>query len=138
MDTEQETDWRKIRMAQDYLNNLNNRYFNLCVNLCLVPYGEKSFIRSNGAIALATYTRNWVGCKFYDGMNRYGTITFNMESMSKMDDKDILELVRHELAHAIVDQKLKVDNEARCGHGKTWKRVAKLLRVKTDRYCHVN
>lgn len=131
-------DNRKMRLALDYLCNLNTRYFNLCLTMCTVPYAKQEFTKPDGRITLAYYTKSWKSSQFYDGKNRFGMITFNMESISTMPDEDICELVRHELAHAIVDIKLKCDHESCCGHGRTWRRVAKLLRVKTERYSHIN
>jgi hypothetical protein len=125
-------DMLKMRMATDYLWNLN-KYFNLPISLCTVPYSEDSF-RTERGIIMATYKSTWKKCKFYDGKERYGQITFNCESMCKLSDDKIKEIVRHELAHAIVDIRYKVDNEKACGHGSTWIKVAKLLRVSTHRY----
>ncbi len=127
----------KISTAIDYFHNINRKWFKLDVYFISVPCGEQTVFKRNAGICLAHYTP----ITYSDGY-RAGHITLNVETLIKMDQEAINETIRHEYAHAVQDIKYNALNEPNVnpnhkygnGHGPTWIRIAKLMRVNTKRY----
>lgn len=121
------SDYSKIHDAIDYLNTINRKWFKLNVMTICVPYGENNVFKKENSIILGTYQP----AISKEGERYGGKITFNVESVLKMEQESIRELVRHEYAHAVADLKYNKHHE---GHGRTWIMIAKLMRVNTKRY----
>lgn len=114
---------KKERILCNYFHNLNDKYFKLPVDfICSYPDQPPFANRRKHA-----YLERCIG--FYDGACKM--ICLNMDYVETLSLERLMETVRHEIAHAIVDIRYKKPNE---WHGPTWIKVAKLLRVDTKRY----
>lgn len=127
-------DWSKLYMenkdkisnAEDYLDNLNRRYFKLSLDITCAPELDNNCGVSKDC--LAYYDPKWRRWH-NDPKRKHGGITLNLLALFRYKEEYIFEVMRHELAHAICDMRY-----GKGGHGPTWIKIAKLMRVDTKRY----
>ncbi len=111
------------------------------IALISVPFQKEQFLNpKRRTVTIAHYKpkKSWQ-CEETGRWLRFGEVTFNMESCLQLSEDALKETVRHELAHAVVHIVHDKHGEGHdtglgCGHGETWIRIAKLLRVKTQLY----
>lgn len=112
----------KIYAAEDYIRNYNDKFFNLQINMAFV----NSFHPQAKYYDKKDRAYGW----YVNDARDYGTIWLNIPLNINRSYEDICHTMRHELAHAYCHLRLGYNGH----HGPTWRRIAKIMRVKTECY----
>ena len=111
----------KIEAALEYGRQMARR---LNVRVAFYPHLSVKKVIWNGQ-----YRAIWRRKGYSGYFDKIGEIHINVSAVYTWTEDQLQELVRHEIAHAIVDQRYNGR-----GHGTRWIRIARLLRVNVSNY----